>query len=84
MNKEIKILIIEASKFKVLLDYAIEGLRGKTHATHAQLADFLEKRIKDIELEIEQIKNTEYEHWNNPKGNKESTESHTEAVAGEI
>lgn len=59
MNKEIKILIIEASKYRVMLDYAIEGLRGKSSAHPIQLADYLEKRIKEIEEEIKEIKNQE-------------------------
>lgn len=59
MNKEIKILIIESSRFKVLLDAAIEGLEGKSPLTNEKLAIYLKNRLKDIEEEILEIKNQE-------------------------
>ena len=62
------------------LRYALEGLKGNTALEGKELADYLEERIAESNLEI---KNSEYEHWNNPKGNEESTESNTEAVTGQ-
>lgn len=59
MNKEIKILIIESSRFRVLLDAAIEALEGKSPLTNEKLAIYLKNRLKDIEEEILEIKNQE-------------------------
>jgi hypothetical protein len=65
--------------YEVLLDYAIEGLKGETIVTGAKLGEYLEKRVKEINQEI----NTQqYEYRNNVKGNKEGIQSNTEAVAG--
>lgn len=59
MNKEIKILVMEAARYKVLLEYAIDSLNGKTVLKNSYLADYLTERIKETEKEIEQIKQTQ-------------------------
>lgn len=63
------------------LNYALEGLKGKTALSPIQVAEYIEKRIKETD---EEINSNQYEHRNNSQGNTQSTESHTEAVAGEI
>jgi hypothetical protein len=66
-------------RYEAWMKYAIEGLKGDTLLKGADLAEYLEKRIRESH---EEINNNQYEHWNNPKGNEKSTESYTEAVAG--
>lgn len=63
------------------IKYAIEGLRGETILQGKDLAEYLEKRIAESN---EEINNNQYEHRNNFEGNEKSTESYTEAVAGQI
>lgn len=68
-------------RYEAWLKYAIEGLKGETGCKGYALAEYLERRIRETH---EEINKSEYEHRNNVKGNEKSTESHTEAVAGEI
>jgi hypothetical protein len=66
-------------RYEAWLRYAIEGLKGETIMKGYDLAEYLEKRIRESN---EEINKNQYEHWNNPKGNEKSTESYAEAVAG--
>jgi hypothetical protein len=68
-------------RYEAWMKYAIEGLKGETIIKGYDLAEYLEKRIRQSH---EEINNNQYEHWNNSKRDKEITESNTEAVAGEI
>jgi hypothetical protein len=68
-------------KHEALLEFAIKGLKGETYMQGKELAEYLEQRIEEMNLEIN---TNQYEHRNNVKGNTQSTESNTEAVAGEI
>lgn len=67
-------------KHEALLEFAIKGLKGETYMQGKELAEYLEERVREAHQEIN---NTQYEHRNNPERNTQSTESHTEAVAGE-
>jgi uncharacterized protein YicC (UPF0701 family) len=66
--------------YKAMLEYAIDGLKGKTVQQGTQLAEYLEDRISIIN---EEINKQQYGNFNNVKGNEKSTESNTEAVAGQ-
>lgn len=68
-------------KHEALLEFAIKGLKGETYMQGKELAEYLEERVREAH---EEINNTQYEHRNNPERNTKSTESNTEAVAGEI
>lgn len=67
-------------RYEAWMKYAIEGLKGETIMKGYDLAEYLEARIRQSH---EEINNTEYEHWNNPKGDTQITESYAEAVAGQ-
>ena len=56
MDKEIKILILEAARYRVLLEYAIEGLQGKSVMRGDYLGNYLQSRIDEIDEEIKLIK----------------------------
>jgi len=49
-------------RHEALLEFAIKGLRGETYMQGNELADYLEERIAEINLEINTNK---YEHRNN-------------------
>ena len=66
-------------RYEAWMKYAIKGLKGETELKGYDLAEYLEKRIRESH---EEINNNQYEHWNNPKGNEKRTELNTEAVAG--
>lgn len=68
-------------KHEALLEFAIKGLKGETYMQGKELADYLEERIAEMNLEIN---TNQYEYRNNSQGDTQSTESNTEAVAGEI
>jgi hypothetical protein len=66
-------------RYEALIEYAIEGLKGNTELKGADLANYLEKRIKESK---EEINFNKYGNRNNSQTNKEGSESNTEAVAG--
>lgn len=68
-------------RYEAWLRYAIEGLRGETTVKGADLAEYLEKRIRQTN---EEINSNKYEHRNNSQRDTQITESHTEAVAGKV
>ena len=78
INDKFTILL---GRHEAWLRYAIEGLRGETTLQGHDLAEYLEKRIRESH---EEINYNQYEHRNNLERNKESTESYTGAVAGQI
>lgn len=67
--------------YKAMLEYAIDGLKGKTIQQGTQLAYYLECRISEVNDEINK---QQYGNRNNSQADKESTESNTEAVTGQI
>ena len=67
-------------RYEAWMKYAIEGLKGETVMQGHDLAEYLEKRIRQSH---EEINNNQYEHRNNLERNEESTESNTEAVTGQ-
>jgi hypothetical protein len=56
MDKEFRILIIEASRYRVLLEYCIEGLQGKTAMQGENLANYIQRRLNETDEEIKKIK----------------------------
>lgn len=56
MDKDLKILIIEASRYRVLLEYCIDGLQGKTAMQGEKLAKYIQSRLDETDEEIKKIK----------------------------
>ena len=74
INDKFTILL---GRHEAWLRYAIEGLRGETTLQGNDLAEYLEKRIRESH---EEINYNQYEHRSNLERNEESTELNTEAV----